>query len=171
MTLRTLIIRADASIAMGTGHVMRCLALAQAWQDDGGNAVFAMAQSTPAIDDHLRSEQVEIVQLKSGVGSARNVRQVLDLARDRDAEWIMVDGYQFDAKYQRSLKAAGLKVLFVDDTGQCEHYYATSYRTRMPMPTKRCTETARRTPDSCWVHATPCFGANSSMAALEARGS
>jgi len=124
MTLRTLIIRADASIAMGTGHVMRCLALAQAWQDDGGNAVFAMAQSTPAIDDHLRSEQVEIVQLKSAVGSARNIRQVLELARDRDAEWIMVDGYQFDAKYQRSLKAAGLKVLFVDDTGQCEHYYA-----------------------------------------------
>jgi UDP-2,4-diacetamido-2,4,6-trideoxy-beta-L-altropyranose hydrolase len=124
MALRTLIIRADASIVMGTGHVMRCLALAQAWQDDGGDAVFAMAQSTPAIDDYLRSEHVEIVQLKSPPGSAQNAAHVLKLAQDRHAEWIMVDGYQFKADYQHSLKAAGLKVLFVDDTGQCEHYYA-----------------------------------------------
>jgi UDP-2,4-diacetamido-2,4,6-trideoxy-beta-L-altropyranose hydrolase len=124
MTLRTLIIRADASIVMGTGHVMRCLALAQAWQDDGGDAVFAMAQSTPAIDDYLRSEKVEIVQLKAPSGNSQNARQVTELALERGAEWVVVDGYQFDAEYQRSLKTAGLKVLFVDDTGQCERYYA-----------------------------------------------
>ena len=36
----------------------------------------------------------------------------------------MVDGYHFDSEYQRCLKNAGLKLLFVDDCGQCGHYFA-----------------------------------------------
>ena len=36
----SLVIRADATTAMGTGHVMRCIALAQAWQDHGGKVTF-----------------------------------------------------------------------------------------------------------------------------------
>ncbi len=32
---------------------MRCLALAQAWQDIGGPVVFAMAETTPAVEERL----------------------------------------------------------------------------------------------------------------------
>jgi len=37
---------------------------------------------------------------------------------------VVVDGYHFDATYQRELKAAGLQVLIVDDDGRCDHYAA-----------------------------------------------
>ncbi len=36
-----LIIRADADSVIGTGHIMRCLALTQVWQDKGGKVTFA----------------------------------------------------------------------------------------------------------------------------------
>jgi UDP-2,4-diacetamido-2,4,6-trideoxy-beta-L-altropyranose hydrolase len=121
MLAKTLIIRADASIAIATGHVMRCLALAEAWQDAGGNVVFAMAESTPAIEARLRLEEMEIVQLNASPNSIEDARTVSALANDRQATWVVVDGYRFDSEYQRNLKHAGLKLLFIDDLGQCKH--------------------------------------------------
>jgi len=103
---------------------MRCLALAQAWQDAGRKLVFAMAESTPAIDARLRSEGMEIVHLDVSPNSLQDARAVSALASDRQAAWVVVDGYRFDFQYQRNLKNAGLKLLFVDDLGQCEHYFA-----------------------------------------------
>jgi UDP-2,4-diacetamido-2,4,6-trideoxy-beta-L-altropyranose hydrolase len=103
---------------------MRCLALAQARQDAGGNVVFAMAESTPAIDARLRSEGMEIVQLKASANSVKDSQDLAALAGDRQAAWVVVDGYRFDSEYQLSLKNAGLKLLFIDDLGQCEHYFA-----------------------------------------------
>ena len=124
MIAATLLIRADASITIGTGHVMRCLALAQAWQDAGGHAVFAMAESTPAIQTRLASEVCPAFSISARTGSTEDAEQTIDLAREQRAEWLVVDGYQFNADYQRALKEAGLKLLFLDDYGHARQYPA-----------------------------------------------
>ncbi len=119
-----LLFRTDASIAIGTGHVMRCLALAQAWQDNGGHAMFIMAQSTPSIQARLAAESCEVLPVSCTVGTTEDARATIAIARARQAEWIVVDGYQFDAEYQRTLKAAGFRILFLDDYGHAAHYFA-----------------------------------------------
>ncbi len=119
-----LTIRADASIGMGTGHVMRCLALAQGWQDRGGDVVFAMAESTPAIDQYLRSQNVEFVKLTCVPGSDCDATELAKAAGTCPEDWIVIDGYHFDSNYQRVLKNAGLKALFVDDAGKNAPYSA-----------------------------------------------
>jgi len=119
-----LLFRADASVAIGTGHVMRCLALAQAWQDAGGRAVFAMAETTPAIQARLAAESCEVLAVSCAAGTADDAQLTVALARERQAEWVVVDGYQFTADYQRALKAAGFKILFLDDYGHARHYSA-----------------------------------------------
>jgi len=119
-----LLIRADATVAMGMGHVMRCLALAQACQDAGGSAVFAMAQATPAAEERICAERMAVVRLDAVPGTSEDASLLADAARCEQAEWVVVDGYQFGSEYQRRLKQAGLKVLFLDDYGHAESYCA-----------------------------------------------
>ena len=125
MTLSsTLLIRCDASVAMGTGHAMRCLALAQAWQDAGGKVLFAMADATPSIEVRLRIEGADVARLPGLAGSAEDSSGTCELARQKKAEWVVVDGYQFGSVYQSALRDAGLKVLFIDDNGAAPPYSA-----------------------------------------------
>jgi len=121
---KVLAIRADASPLIGTGHIMRCLALAQAWHDDGGQAVFITAIEAPTIEKRLRAEEMSIVHLPSYPGSQDDARQTVDAAREAGAHWLVVDGYNFDASYQATIKKAGLSLLFIDDNGQCNGYHA-----------------------------------------------
>lgn len=120
----TLLIRADASVAMGTGHVMRCLALAQAWQDEGGKAVFAMAESTPAIVTRLQEEGMEVELVAASAGTAEDAHRTSHLAGKVNANWIVVDGYQFGSDYQLAIKQSLCKLLFVDDNGHADRYCA-----------------------------------------------
>jgi UDP-2,4-diacetamido-2,4,6-trideoxy-beta-L-altropyranose hydrolase len=120
----TLVVRSDASNAIGTGHVMRCLALAQAWQDEGGRVVFATIDLGSALEQRLRLEGIEIAKFNGAPGSTQDASQLEELSRAHHADWVVVDGYQFDAEYQRRMKDAGLKLLFIDDNGHATHYFA-----------------------------------------------
>jgi len=103
---------------------MRCLALAQAWQDTGGQSIFAMAESTPALEQRLRDEGMEIQPLTAAAGSAEDAKQTRHIAAEQGAAWIVVDGYQFGSEYQLAIKSAGFKLLFVDDNVHAQIYSA-----------------------------------------------
>jgi hypothetical protein len=124
MTSRTLLIRCDASVPIGTGHVMRCIAMAQAWQDAGGQVIFVMAETTSAIEERIPAEKMTLLPLDRVPGSAEDAEQTIRLAGQTSADWVVVDGYVFGAHYQASLHDAGLRLLVVDDHGRANRYLA-----------------------------------------------
>jgi len=121
---KNLVIRADAGTEIGTGHVMRCLALAQGWQDAGGHPIFAMATEVPNLEGRLKSEGGEVVHLAVKPGSAEDATATASLAQEAGATWIAADGYRFDTRYQRMVKGRGARLLMMDDYGHADRYHA-----------------------------------------------
>lgn len=119
-----LLIRADGNTHIGTGHVMRCLALAQAWQERGCEVSFALAQHTPSLLARVSAEEIPVHLLDCKLGSPDDATQTIALAKQIGATWVVADGYHFDASYQQTIKASGLSLLVIDDYGHAEHYYA-----------------------------------------------
>jgi UDP-2,4-diacetamido-2,4,6-trideoxy-beta-L-altropyranose hydrolase len=103
---------------------MRCLALAQAWRDAGGAACFAVAEGAEAVEGRLASEDMPVRRIAAPPGGEQDARQLLQAARDLGAAWLVVDGYQFGAEYQRALKEAGARLLVIDDYGHAAHFHA-----------------------------------------------
>lgn len=120
--MTTLIIRADAEPQNGMGHVMRSLALAQAWQEGGRKAMFAMAAGVSGVEARLKAEGMEIVQLSAPPGSCDDATQLVELAQRTGATWVVLDGYHFGSDYQQRIKHAGLRLLCIDDYGHAGHY-------------------------------------------------
>lgn len=112
-----LVIRADATAAMGSGHLVRALALGQAWS---GPVIVATASA----DDRIARAGARCVPLAAEAGSVEDARATAAVARDAGAPLVVVDGYQFDAAYHRVVRASGLQTVCIDDNGEAGEYVA-----------------------------------------------
>ena len=125
----TLFIRADASVYIGTGHIMRMIALGQAWQAQGGEVYFLCAEITPALEQRLASEGFHLLRIDATLGSQEDLSDTMHLIAetlqaDRQNARVVLDGYHFGSDYQLGIKAAGFKLLVVDDYGHADFYHA-----------------------------------------------
>jgi len=119
-----LIIRVDASAEMGTGHLMRCLALAQAWKDTGGKVTFITACQSSELLQRPREEDFELHVLSHPYPDAGDWEQVEDILGAHPSAWVVLDGYHFDEAYQQRVKGAEHQLLVIDDMAHLKHYYA-----------------------------------------------
>lgn len=103
---------------------MRCLALAQAWQDAGGQATFAMANALPKLKTRLEAEKILLAGFDVQPGNTCDSEKTIRLSQDLGARWVVVDGYHFNSNFQRAIKNAGLNLLVVDDNAAVDHFYA-----------------------------------------------
>ena len=112
-----LVIRADAGGHLGTGHVMRMLALAQAWRRRGKEVIFITAECPQALIDRIATEGFTHRSIDcQKPGDLEDSSATIESATD----WLILDGYHFKTDYQTRCREAGLKLLCVDDYGHCE---------------------------------------------------
>jgi UDP-2,4-diacetamido-2,4,6-trideoxy-beta-L-altropyranose hydrolase len=122
-----LLFRSDAGPDVGTGHVMRSLALAQAWQARGGHAVFLSRCGSPSLRERIESSGLGFIPLERSHPDPMDLATTLALLSRLSADgpvWVVVDGYVFEASYQEAVRSAGYRLLVIDDTNHLPRYSA-----------------------------------------------
>jgi UDP-2,4-diacetamido-2,4,6-trideoxy-beta-L-altropyranose hydrolase len=102
------IIRADASRELGHGHVMRCLSLAAALRRRGAEVQFFCR----SLEGHAFST----------IGQAGfHCRPVNEDTPIPSCDWLVVDHYGLDAKWESAQRANAKRILVIDDLADRPH--------------------------------------------------
>ena len=83
-----------------------------------------MVPGAPALEGLLYDEGMEVLGVPHQPGSPEDARHTARAAGAAGARWIVADGYTFGQQYQQAVRAAGHKLLLVDDYGHAASYPA-----------------------------------------------
>lgn len=108
-----LILRADAGHRLGSGHVMRLAALAEAARDAGGAARLLIGGEPAASVAALLARGLDAVAVEPGADPTTISAHADALAADA----IVLDGPHFDPAWVAALSATGRIVASLDDRG------------------------------------------------------
>jgi len=133
--------RTDASLQIGSGHVMRCLTLAEALRDRGATCRFicrehpgnllaqirtrgfvALALPVLMTDDDQRPQPCEPVH-RNWLGSSwqADAEQTLDLLQGVRPDWLIVDHYALDRRWEDAVRPASGALMAIDDLADRLH--------------------------------------------------
>ena len=131
--------RTDASSQIGTGHVMRCLTLADALREKGNaECQFVCREHEGHLVDHIRSRGYELHALprpsekpsfESDLAHASwlGVDWQTDAAQTRQAlgsaalDWLIVDHYALDHRWESVLRSSCRRMMAIDDLADRQH--------------------------------------------------
>lgn len=130
--------RTDASSRIGTGHVMRCLTLADALREQGSECQFVCREHEGHLIGHIRSRGYKAHALPR---SSANTSFESDLAHaswldvdwqtDADqtqealgseaVDWLIVDHYALDQRWESALRSSCKRIMVIDDLADRQH--------------------------------------------------
>ena len=125
------IFRVDASLKMGTGHVMRCLTLAQTLKENGANVKFICRRHKGSLIDKIRSNGFDVHALEVseeietdnklvhshwlGATQQQDSDECIDVLSSEGVDWLIVDHYALDEDWHCNLKPYYRKLMVIDD--------------------------------------------------------
>lgn len=139
-----IVFRCDASSTIGSGHVARCMALAQALRERGAHSeliarglpsqvrelLVAPAGVTvhdlpaPAAQDRARKDKGAALTHAGWLDTPQHVdaaQTAAVLASGERADWLIVDHYALDARWERAVHEHAARVLVIDDLADRDH--------------------------------------------------
>lgn len=108
-----LLIRADGNPEIGTGHIMRCLSLADAFREKGREIIFVTAE--PHFRPVIQRRGYPCLVLGTSYDQMeREVPLVRSILAERQPELVILDSYFATASYMKAIKDVA-PLLYIDD--------------------------------------------------------
>jgi UDP-2,4-diacetamido-2,4,6-trideoxy-beta-L-altropyranose hydrolase len=131
-------IRADASIRIGTGHIMRCLTLATELRKKGANVFFICAGLEGNLVSFIKNKGFqaylvpfnrELLDNDPFYDTSLNLAWKIDaeqtlaiLGKQKDElDWLIVDHYKLDVQWEREFRSHVNKIMVIDDLADRFH--------------------------------------------------
>ena len=130
--------RTDASLQIGTGHVIRCLTLADALSEQAAKCVFVCRELEGHLMDHIRFRGYELHALPKISSDASFEADLahaswlgIDWQTDADQtrqalgcevlDWLIVDHYALDHRWELPLRLSSKRIMVIDDLADRRH--------------------------------------------------
>ena len=137
MARQSVAFRVDASPDMGTGHFMRCLTLADALKRRGAHIRFVSRHLPAYLRDLLTGKGHEYRLLPGpsqpaavdelphahwlGASQMHDAQDCAVLLGDRNWDWLVVDHYALDQRWESASRHVTAKILVIDDIADRQH--------------------------------------------------
>lgn len=130
------IFRVDSSILMGTGHLMRCLTLAEAFRERGVKVHFICREHPGDLIALLRQKAIPVTVLPApaiidaisedyavwlGVAQAQDVGETIEALDGERPDWLLVDHYGLDVEWEQQIRPHVSKLMVIDDLANRHH--------------------------------------------------
>lgn len=131
--------RVDASIDIGTGHVMRCLTLADSLRERGANSIFLCRPHLGNLITLIESKGYEVKNLRIlnsqiispepldsyaawlGEGWSVDAEISSEVLGGKIFDWIVVDHYALDQKWEKVMRKHCRRLMVIDDLANRSH--------------------------------------------------
>lgn len=147
--MMNVVFRVDASVQIGSGHLMRCLTLADSLMQHGATVTFVARHMTAALATQINALGAKLIQLQPtqtdltlnspslhampeevqdlkhchwlGVGQLQDAQDTLSALMNQPVDWLIVDHYALDFRWQQQLRKIAAKILVIDDLADRIH--------------------------------------------------
>jgi UDP-2,4-diacetamido-2,4,6-trideoxy-beta-L-altropyranose hydrolase len=131
MSSKIAVFRVDASFEIGTGHVVRCLALSARLRNGGFDVTFVCRELPGDLCHTIQEKGFRVYRLKepgrqghsiqpNNNADMRETQAMLRLLPVMPA-WLIVDHYHLDASWEQGLRSTVRKIMVIDDVPARQH--------------------------------------------------
>lgn len=135
-----IVFRVDASVRIGTGHVMRCLNLANEFSARECECLFICRSMEGNLLDRIRTEGYPTLPLPRDIDVEEDSdlygERWLGASQDEDAaqtmaalsqvpgnvDWLVIDHYGIDHSWESTVRPSVDKIMVIDDLANREHH-------------------------------------------------